>query len=50
MFPGDTKENNDPKRVKQQKFWREWQHLMFLAWNTSSLIVKQNACKIEQLD
>ena len=45
MFPVDARENIDPKCVKQQKYWRERHNFMFLAWNVSSSIVKQNDCK-----
>ena len=31
MFLGGTKENIDPKWVKQQQYRREWHNLMFLA-------------------
>ena len=45
MFLGDTKENIDPKWVKQQQYWRERHSLMLLPENASSSIVKQSDCK-----
>ena len=47
LFPWGTKGNIDPKWVKQQEFRRERHNMMFLAWNASSSIVKQNDCKNE---
>ena len=45
MFLGSTKENIDPKWVKQQQYRREQENLMLLVWNVSSSIVKQNDCR-----
>ena len=45
MFSGGTKENINPKWVKQQQYRRERHNLMLVTRNAGSLIVKQNDCK-----
>ena len=45
MFSGSIKGNIDPKWVNQLQYRRERHNLMLLAWNASSLIIKQNDCK-----